>query len=315
MIYLFTWNNDFLIREKVLSWKNLFIKKNWDFDLVHFKNIWDISDNEISSILTGTSLFDEKKLIIIDDLPLKSNLKDKNLNIKQDFLLWLLDNIPENNIVLFSSHNPDKRSKFYKKLKWIADVKEFNSKGDSDLQDIINKKYPWLISPSAINLLIKYKSWNLYKILSEIDKLLIIYDSISDKHIIENIAPELEESIFQVIDDILNKNITNVIKKIDIILNDTSIYAFYNNLLANLRTSIYISKLKNIWINSAKITDTLSLWNRGFLVNKSYKISHKDLSKLYINLVNLDKKMKSGKLIWTEEKDFIYELEKILINI
>jgi len=50
------------------------------------------------------------------------------LNEKQDFLESLLEKIPENNIVIFSSSSPDKRSKFYKKLKKIATkVEEFNT--------------------------------------------------------------------------------------------------------------------------------------------------------------------------------------------
>jgi len=58
--------------------------------------------------------------------------------------------------------------------------------------------------------------------------------------------PELEESIFQVVDNILNKQTNEAIKKIEIILNDTSVYAFYNNLIANLRTNVYIMKLQNL---------------------------------------------------------------------
>jgi len=81
---------------------------------------------------------------------------------------------------------------------------------------------------------------------SEIDKLLIIYQKIDSKEITQNILPELEESIFQVIDDILNKNTNQAIVKIDTILNDTNIYAFYNNLLANLRTNMYIYKFKKL---------------------------------------------------------------------
>jgi DNA polymerase III delta subunit len=97
------------------------------------------------------------------------------------------------------------------------------------------------------------------KINSEIEKLLILYTHIDKKEIIENIAPELEESVFQVIDDILNLDIYNAIKKIDIILGDTNIYAFYNNIIANLRTSIYILKLKKIQIPSSQISEILNL--------------------------------------------------------
>jgi DNA polymerase III delta subunit len=55
--------------------------------------------------------------------------------------------------------------------------------------------------------LIAYKSNNLEKVNSEINKLLITKNYIEIDHIIDNIFPELEESIFQFIDDILNKNI------------------------------------------------------------------------------------------------------------
>ena len=161
----------------------------------------------------------------------------------------------------------------------------------------------------------RYKSWNISKIFSELDKLLITLDYIDIKEIEEYISPELEESVFVVVDDILNKNINSAISKIDTILNDTNIYAFYNNLLANLRTSLYISKLKNMQINNSKIWELLSLWNRSFLINKNYKINISKLSSLYIWLVNLDKKMKSWKMIWTEEKDFKYEFERVLLAI
>jgi DNA polymerase III delta subunit len=80
----------------------------------------------------------------------------------------------------------------------------------------------------------------LEKVASEIEKLLITRDKIEVNDIVDNIFPELEESIFQFIDDILNKNIFSAKKKLNIILNDTSIYAFYNNLLANLRTNVFI---------------------------------------------------------------------------
>lgn len=314
MIYLFTWNSNFLIREKISEWKELFVSKNWDFDLIHFKDLSDISNDELSATLIWNSFFDTKKLIIIDDLPLSWTVKNKSLSEKQDFLLPLLSRIPENNIVIFSSVNSDKRSKFYKELHKIADIKDFSTKSESDLNWIISKKYSWKISPSAVSLIVKYKSWDLSKIISELDKLFITYDFIDNKEIEKNIVPELEESIFQVIDDIMNQDIISAIKKINIILNDTNIYAFYNNLISNLRTNVYISKLKNIWINSAKIWEVLNLWNRSFLVNKSYKVSNESLSNLYINLVNIDKKMKSWKLTWTEDSDFKYELEKVLLS-
>lgn len=315
MIYLFTWNSEFLVREKTLKWKNLFVEKNWDFNLVHFKDLIEIDNNQISENLLAEGFMWEKKLIIIDNYPINSENKNSKAWEKQEFLEKIVDNIPKNNIVIFSSANIDKRGKFYKKIKKIATkIEEFNTKSDQDIFAILENKYRWKIDFPAINLLVKYKWANLEKCISEIEKLLITKGKITQWDIKQFIAPELEESIFQVIDDILNKNIVSALSKIKIILNDTNIYAFYNNLLANLRTSIYISKLKFLNTPVSEISHHLNLWNRAFLANKNYKISHKKLENLYISLVNLDKKMKGWKLMGTEEKDFKFEVERYILE-
>jgi len=51
----------------------------------------------------------EKKLIIIDNYPVNSENKNSKVLEKQEFLEKIVDNIPENNIVIFSSSNIDKR--------------------------------------------------------------------------------------------------------------------------------------------------------------------------------------------------------------
>ena len=308
MIYFFTWNSDFLIKQQVKAWKDKFISKFWDFNMIHIKDIESVDNNFLIENISSISFLAEKKLIIID-------LNDKISEEKQVFFTKALKNIPNENIILFNSVNPDKRSKFYKELKKISEFKEFNTKDDSDLFKIITNKYWTKITNSWINTIIRYKSWNLNKIISEIEKLLIIFEKIDTKEITEIIIPELEESIFQVIDNILNKNTVKAIKQIEIILNDTTIYALYNNLIANLRTSTYIYKLKYLKKQNSQISEILNLWNRSFLINKTYKINYEELEKLYTNLINIDKKMKSWKLNGTEENDFKFELEKVLILI
>ncbi len=306
MIYFFTWNSEFLVAEQVKAWKQKFVSKFWDFNLVHIKDIKSVDDNFLIENTTSTSFLSEKKLIIID-------LEKEIPEDKQSSILYMLNKVPEDNIVLFNSTNPDKRSKIFKELKKSSDFKEFNTKNDNDLEAIISKKFAWKISRDASSTIIRYKAWNMNKINSEIEKLLILYPYIDKKEVVENIAPELEESIFQVVDNILNREVNEAISKINIILSDTNIYALYNNLIANLRTSIFIMHLKQLKIPENEISETLNLWNRSFLINKRYKISYNTAKQLYINLVNIDKKMKSWKLLWTEDKDFKFELEKILL--
>jgi len=307
MLYLFTWNSDYLVKEQVKAWKKRFVSKFWDFNIIHIKNLELADNNFLAENISSGSFLSEKKLVIID-------LEKKNKPEKEEALLKILENIPEDNIILLNRINPDKRSKFYKWIVKKSEVKEFNTKNDADIYSIISKKYWNKISATWINTIIRYKSGNLSKIISEIEKLLIIFDHIDTKEITENISPELEESIFQVVDDILNKQTNNAIKKIEIILNDTTVYAFYNNLIANLRTNIYIMKLQNLNKSASEIWTTLNLWNRTFLINKKHKITYKEAQNLYTNLVKIDKKMKSWMLNWTTEDDFKFELERVLLS-
>jgi len=69
----------------------------------------------------------------------------------------------------------------------------------------------------------------------------------------------LEESIFQIIDLVLNKQIPEAVDKINIILNETNIFAFYNNLLSNLRTSLFILELKQEKKTQSEISKILDL--------------------------------------------------------
>ena len=315
MLYLFTWNNDFLVREQTKKWKDLFVEKHSDFNMLHIKDILLVNNNFLLENLTARSFFDAKKLIIIDQIPLSSSEKSSDLKSRQDFIESLLDKIPDENIVVFSSINPDKRSKFYKLLRNSAEIKEFNSQSSDELKQILLNKFWDSISYDAIDTIINYKWSNLTKIISELEKLFVTKSFISREDIERNIVPELEESIFLFIDDLLNLNLKSTLKRMDIILEQTNIYAFYNSLLSNLRVQVFIWKLKSLSIHTSEISSILDLWNRSFLAWKNYKINFKKLEKLYISLVELDKKMKTWSMIWTEEKDFKFEIENIFVKI
>ncbi len=308
MIYLFTWNSDFLVSDAVKKWKNQFIEKYGDFNLLHIKWLDDTNLESYHQNLYSVSFMNETKLIILD-------LNWDEQESISEFIIKNLDKIPENNILLVNFPNPDKRSKLFKELEKVSQKKEFNTENDNDLSSILKSRYNNIISTWAINLICKYKANNLQKIVSEIEKLNILYPYIDEKIVSEFIIPELEENIFSLVDNILDLNLNETYKKINIILNDVNIYLFYNSLLAILRTSVFILKLKNENINPKEIVNLLNLGSKSFLATKNYKISYKNVSKLYINLIELDKKMKTWKMIWTEDSDFKFEIEKTLLKI
>lgn len=309
MNYIFTWNSEFLITEALNKWKKQFIEKYSDFNLTHLKEIKNLDKNILKdTILSGSLFSSEKKLIILD---INNDIWDE----LEDFLIKNLEKKPQENIIILNYFLPDKRKKFWKNIKNISEIKEFNLENEEDTKKIINSKFSWKIDLEAINTIIKYKSNKINKIIPELEKLTITKDFITKIDIEENIVPELEESIFQIIDLVLNKQIPEAVDKINIILNETNIFAFYNNLLSNLRTSLFILKLKQEKKTQNEISKILDLWNRSFLIGKNYKINFHELKNLYINLVNIDKNLKTWKLVSSEEEDIKFEIEKYLIKI
>ena len=309
MNYVFTWNSDFLITEALNKWKKQFIEKYSDFNLNHLKEIKNLDKNILKdTILSGSLFSSEKKLIILD---INNDIWDE----LEDFLIKNLEKKPQENIIILNYFLPDKRKKFWKNIKNISEIKEFNLENEEDTKKIINSKFSWKINLEAINTIIKYKSNKINKIIPELEKLTITKNFITKIDIEENIVPELEESIFQIIDLVLNKQIPEAVDKINIILNETNIFAFYNNLLSNLRTSLFIQKLKQEKKTQSEISKILDLWNRSFLIGKNYKINFHELKNLYINLINIDKNLKTWKLVSSEEEDIKFEIEKYLIKI
>lgn len=318
MIYIFTGNLEILKNEALNKWKNQFIEKYSDFNLFHFKNLENIKIEDLYQSIISEWFFSEKKLIIID-ISDKSNekesKKDKILDSIKENILKSLEKISENNIVIINYTTPDKRKSFWKNLIKIWELKEFNIKNDVELKNFINSKYSWKIDNYAIEILINYKSKNPTKIIQEIEKLLILKDFIKREDIEKNIIPELEEDIFNIINLLLNKEKIQSIEKIWIILEQTNIFAFYNSLLSNLRTNLFILKLKNENISQTEISNILWLWNRSFLVWKNYKITFEELRVFYINLVEIDKNMKTWKLIKNDLEDIKFEIEKCILKI
>lgn len=309
MIYLFTWNNEYLVKEEIKKWKSKFLEKFWDFNVLVITNIDEIDKNFISENLLSTSFFNEKKLVIIENIE-----KIEKDDQKRDFLISILNRIPESNIVVFSSISISEKSVLYKKIVELWEVKRFDIKNTYETKVFLQKKYNWIIDDSAIDKIITYKSNNLSKIVNEIDKLIITKKTIKVQDIVDFIVPELEETIFAFVDKVLNKNLKWVIKDLDVILENVDIYAFYNMFISNIRTTFYILFFKHLWYKSNHIASELWLWNRTFLVDKTYKISFNELSKLYNDLIWFDKNMKFWKLIWSTSEDLKYELQKILIN-
>lgn len=310
MIYTFAWKDDsnFLKLEALNKWKNQFIEKYSELNFFHFKNIENL--NDLTQAILSENFFSEKKLIIID---LVDNEKQEEKEDIWENILNILEKKWENTIVIINYTNPDKRKKFWKNLIKISELKEFIIENENDIKKIINSTFPGKIEQNALDLLIKYKR-KIGTIFSELEKIFITKDFITKKDIEEIVIPELEENIFDLTELIFNKKTTEALEKINIILSSQNIFQFYNVLVWILRTNIFIEKLKERKVSNSEIWKILNLWNRTFLIEKKYKMSFSEMKIFYKNLVDIDKKMKTGALTSSEEKDIKDEIEKCLIK-
>lgn len=314
MIYLFTGNNRYLIREEAQKWKIAFGEKYWEENVTHINSLETTSHQDLQQALTSRSLFTEKRLVIIDWFPFSWERNFSWAQSCENIILNALENIPEEVLVVFLSDNPDKRKIWYKTLAKLAEIKNFVISGEDEVYHILSQKYWDIIDSGSLKTLIFMKAWDLQKTIWEIEKLLVTCSKITAQDIQDNVMPEFEQSIFIFIDTILSKNSSKIFKEFENLLQYSNMYALYQSIIANLRVFLYIELLKSQKKSPQKIGDILKLWNRQFLINKSFKGSFPDIQKLYRDLLNFDKSMKFWKFISSDEQDLQKQLEGVFLE-
>ncbi len=313
MIYLFVWENYF--RKKLLNtWKESFKTKFSEHNIIHISNVFDYDFSFFEQNLLSSWFFSEKNLFIIDDFPFGWDEENSENIVKlQEYFLNILPKIIKENIVVFNSLKADKRSKLYKKILEIWEVKDFLINDETSLQKKLKEVYSSQVSGSAINKMIELKWLNFSSISKEFDKILITKDFIEVEDL-ALITKDIEESIFEIINDLLNLETKKSILKLrELSSSLDNPYLLYNSLSSNLRVYFYIFKLKLLWKSNTEIKDILELWNRSFLVDKSYKIDKQKFLDIYEKIAWIDAKMKTWKLIWSENEDMMYEIERCLV--
>jgi len=325
MLYLFTWNSEYLIQKQVSTWKNAFKSKHWEENITHIHQLNPNSKSTIWDILLSRSLFTEKRLVLISGFPYSADVKFSWASELEEQIIDILPHIPEEVLVVFYSVSADKRKKWWKQLIKNAETKQFDINSNDEVVSILSQIYKWKIEMQALNRIVFLKWANIQKCISEIEKLLIWSAShisqtdrwdytIISEDVDNYITAEYEESIFVFIDTLTQRNWKKIFSELENLLQHSNIYAVYQSIIANMRIFLYIELLKSQRKSPKEISDMLKLWNRSFLIQKNHSSSIKSLSKLYTWLLNFDKNMKFWKFVSSEEKDLKRELENIFLK-
>ena len=208
MLYLFYGTEEYLIKKEINK-----IITDSKIDKININN-YDLENTFLNEIIDDAltfSLFDERKIIIVDNSYIftgttNKKLPEQNLKILEDYL----DNYNPNTIIIFTVNKEkiDSRKKITAKIKKIGTVKEFNQ------INVINKYIAkmfgeYKISQDDINLFYKRVGDNLLLIENEIEKIKTYKGNeleITTEDIINLTNKNVNIDIFKLIENIINGN-------------------------------------------------------------------------------------------------------------
>ncbi len=297
-VYLFYGQEVYLMDNAVKNIKNRLEKENGgqiDYINADGKNI---SSEEIIEYCCTVSFLSPVKLIVVEDFPA---LMNKDAKADESIMAYIDD--PQDAVLIFLCNSDvAKTSALYKKLLTTACTVDFSPLSDNELKIFINRelnKYGKKISASELDFLIQYTDTELNSLLNELNKLeLSSEDSSITLDDIENIVtPSREYKIFKLTDYIMDRNKSQAVELIDLLLWQKEDPIFIVAVISKTLHNCLIAKYKlNEKRSSAEIAKELGI--KDFAVKKimaycqKYKL--KQIENCQDLLLNADEALKSS---------------------
>lgn len=299
MIYILYGTINYLINKEISK-----IIEDNNIDEVNI-NKYDLTNTYLTDIIndaSSMSLFDDKKVIIVNNSYIFTGTTKKALEQDSTILENYLNNINDNTILIFIVNNDklDERKKITKLVKKIGTVKEFNNIDNISLVKELFSDYN--ISTDNIKYLLERVGDDTTLLATEIGKIKIYKDK--DKNITKDditnlISKSLEVNNFKLIDAIINKNKNEAIMLYQdrIKLNEEPI-AIIIALANQIRIMYQVNELYLNGYTENNIASILKIHPyRVKLANQNSKKYDSDILLNYLKqLANLDISIKTGKI-------------------
>ena len=250
-------------------------------DWLDFTRI-DCRDNEvfqeIRESVDTVSMFDQEKLIVLENA----------FNLQEEILEFFKKRDLKNVEVIFWEEKPDKKTKLFKFLH--KNSKEFlllkNNQLKTWIKDYI-KEQKGNINNQAIEKLIEYIGKDLWRMTSEINKLINYSKTIKAENIELLVKPEIDLNIFEMVDALGYKNKHKVLNLFKQYLEKGQD--------ENYLLSMFVYQIRNLI--KAKSGGKLDM--HPFVIQKSRQQANNfewdDLKKIYHQLMTIDFEIKTGK--------------------
>ncbi|MBU3934669.1 DNA polymerase III subunit delta [Patescibacteria group bacterium] len=267
----------------------------------------NISIIDLKNKIRQSSMFKEKKLIIISNLFSSAKSKDEFLKGIKDFSSL------EDIIIIYEKEDVKKSDPLFKCLKKNSESQEFKILKGAQIKNWVEKeikKKGGLIESSAEEMLINYIGDDLWRMANEIQKLTNFKKNkaIATKDIELLVRPKIETDIFKTIDAIAQKNKKQALNLLHRHLEkgDPPFYLLsmvgyqFRNLLI-VRDLMERNNPYQLIIKKSGL--------HPFVVNKTYsqarQFSLSELKKIYQKIFQVDLDAKTGKIDQTMALDLL----------
>jgi len=259
----------------------------------------ETSFSELENLLRETSIFREKKLIVMEDFFSDQNFKDDFLVHAKKFpdFLEKSDDI----LVFYESGKVLKKDDFSAFLKKKAKCQEFNPPEEADLRKWVKKRAEFFgkkFSGEALEKIINYVGNDLWRMENEIRKLAGYRKekNIETSDVEDMVRSKIDSDVFKTIEAIAAKNKKNALKLLHAHLEkgDAPFYLF----------SMINFQFRNLLVIKDAIDRGFSPYGsmgiHPYVVKKSLylldKFEFAELKKIYRRLFRIDLDMKTGKI-------------------
>ncbi|MBL7142295.1 MAG: DNA polymerase III subunit delta [Candidatus Pacebacteria bacterium] len=265
--------------------------------LIYF-DAGNLKFEEFKDALQQTSMFDEKKMIVLSNSFSNKDFKEELL----ESLSFFLDT--KDIILLYEEVKILERDKLLKTLEKQAKVQEFQFLEGAKLKNWIKQEFAKLkaeISPEALDKIIDFAGNDLWQISNEVKKLAAFKKgkriNVEDVELL--VKPKIESDIFKTIDAIAAKNKKQALLLIHEHLEkgDNPVYLL-SMINFQFRNLLMVKELIEKGMPYYAISKATKL--HPFVVRKSYqqaaRFSFAELKKIYQQLFEADLAIKTGKI-------------------
>ncbi|APX73016.1 DNA polymerase III subunit delta [Companilactobacillus allii] len=314
-VYLVTGNEQVFIKQIKELFRNLMSPEEQDMNFSSF----DLEESSLEDMINeaiSAPFFGERRLVFVDRPYFMSSQKTKNaVEQNPDLLIRYIQNpTPSTILVIFATYDKlDARKKVVKQLKKLATNVDASQMDSYLLVRTVKadlKRSGYEINQDALELLINKTKSNYSQIINQMDKLKIYAlksKKIDIKAVNELVPQSLDDDIFDLMNQILNKNIYQaeelysqfLLQKIDPIL---LVAIIMSQLRILIQTKVLSSRgltegtiAKNLKVNPYRVKMTLK---------QGQNIQLGQLTEMFDAIVNLDYQIKSGQ----GDKELLFDL-------